>query len=227
MQNSSVLAFSIPMYLCATGSIPIAVALMLKGLSPGTALVLLMAGPAVNVASMLVISKVMGRKTLFLYLLSIITGAVVFGLCIDYLLPREWFTAPLMQMHSGHEEGLSLVKMVCSVAFFLLLGNAFYQRYFRSSACCCGCHEHADHVCSDDACSCESASHAHAAEPVNEFKVKGMTCNHCKNNVEKAILSVEGVTRVEINLVSGQTWVYGKADPSAVVQAVKEIGFEI
>ena len=222
-----VLAFSIPMYLCATGSIPIAVALMLKGLSPGTALVLLMAGPAVNVASMLVISKVMGRKTLFLYLLSIITGAVVFGLCIDYLLPREWFTAPLMQMHSGHEEGLSLVKMVCSVAFFLLLGNAFYQRYFRSSACCCGCHGHADHVCSDDACSCDSASHAHAAEPVNEFKVKGMTCNHCKNNVEKAILSVEGVTRVEINLVSGQTWVYGKADPSAVVQAVKEIGFEI
>lgn len=222
-----VLAFSIPMYLCATGSIPIAVALMLKGLSPGTALVLLMAGPAVNVASMLVISKVMGRKTLFLYLLSIITGAVVFGLCIDYLLPREWFTAPLMQMHSGHEEGLSLVKMVCSVAFFLLLGNAFYQRYFRSSACCCGCHGHADHACSDDACSCESASHAHAAEPVNEFKVKGMTCNHCKNNVEKAILSVEGVTRVEINLVSGQTWVYGKADPSAVVQAVKEIGFEI
>ena len=222
-----VLAFSIPMYLCATGSIPIAVALMLKGLSPGTALVLLMAGPAVNVASMLVIRKVMGRKTLFLYLLSIITGAVVFGLCIDYLLPREWFTAPLMQMHSGHEEGLSLVKMVCSVAFFLLLGNAFYQRYFRSSACCCGCHGHADHACSDDACSCESASHAHAAEPVNEFKVKGMTCNHCKNNVEKAILSVEGVTRVEINLVSGQTWVYGKADPSAVVQAVKEIGFEI
>ena len=222
-----VLAFSIPMYLCATGSIPIAVALMLKGLSPGTALVLLMAGPAVNVASMLVISKVMGRKTLFLYLLSIITGAVVFGLCIDYLLPREWFTAPLMQMHSGHEEGLSLVKMVCSVAFFLLSGNAFYQRYFRSSACCCGCHGHADYACSDDACSCESASHAHAAEPVNEFKVKGMTCNHCKNNVEKAILSVEGVTRVEINLVSGQTWVYGKADPSAVVQAVKEIGFEI
>lgn len=222
-----VLAFSIPMYLCATGSIPIAVALMLKGLSPGTALVLLMAGPAVNVASMLVISKVMGRKTLFLYLLSIITGAVVFGLCIDYLLPREWFTAPLMQMHSGHEEGLSLVKMVSSVAFFVLLGNAFYQRYFRSSACCCGCHGHADHACSDDACSCESASHAHAAEPVNEFKVKGMTCNHCKNNVEKAILSVEGVTRVEINLVSGQTWVYGKADPSAVVQAVKEIGFEI
>ena len=60
-----VLACAVPMYLCATGSIPIAVALMMKGLSPGTALVLLMAGPAVNAASMLVISKVMGRKTLY------------------------------------------------------------------------------------------------------------------------------------------------------------------
>lgn len=59
-----VLAFSIPMYLCATGSIPIAAALMLKGLTPGAALVLLMAGPATNVASLLVVNKVMGKKNL-------------------------------------------------------------------------------------------------------------------------------------------------------------------
>ena len=52
-----VLCISIPMYLCATGSIPIAVALMLKGLTPGAALVLLMAGPACNFASILVINK--------------------------------------------------------------------------------------------------------------------------------------------------------------------------
>ena len=97
-----VLAFAVPMYLCATGSIPIAVALMLKGLSPGTALVLLMAGPAVNVASMLVISKVMGRKTLLLYLLSIVSGAILFGLGIDYLLPREWFITPLAEFHQCH-----------------------------------------------------------------------------------------------------------------------------
>ena len=50
-----VLVISVPMYLCATGSIPIAVALMMKGLTPGAALVLLMAGPACNMASMLVV----------------------------------------------------------------------------------------------------------------------------------------------------------------------------
>ena len=82
------LAISIPMYVCATGSIPIAVALMLKGITPGAALVLLMAGPASNMASILVIRKVLGRKTLWLYLLSITLGAFAFGLGVrDFLIP--------------------------------------------------------------------------------------------------------------------------------------------
>ena len=73
-----ILAVSTPMYLCATGSIPIAAALMLKGLSPGAALVLLMAGPATNMATMLVINKVLGRKTLITYLIIIMTGSIGF-----------------------------------------------------------------------------------------------------------------------------------------------------
>lgn len=80
-----VLCIAVPMYLCATGSIPIAVALMMKGLTPGAALVLLMAGPACNVASLLVVRKVLGGKTLAAYLVSIIMGAVGFGALIDHL----------------------------------------------------------------------------------------------------------------------------------------------
>ena len=80
-----VLAIAMPMYVCATGSIPIAVALMLKGLTPGAALVLLMAGPACNFASMLVVRKVLGMKTTLLYMLSIVIGAVGFGFLVDYL----------------------------------------------------------------------------------------------------------------------------------------------
>jgi uncharacterized membrane protein YraQ (UPF0718 family) len=69
-----VLALAIPMYVCATASIPIAIALMMKGFSPGTALVLLMAGPATNIASILVISKILGKKSMALYLGSIISA---------------------------------------------------------------------------------------------------------------------------------------------------------
>ena len=205
-----VLAFAVPMYLCATGSIPIAVALILKGLSPGTALVLLMAGPAVNVASMLVISKVMGKKTLALYLFSIVSGAIFFGLGIDYLLPREWFATPLAYIHDCHEHGMSWFNLSCLVVLLLLLANAFIQRYRKPQAC--GCHE---------GCAC------HDEEKVWTVTVKGMSCNHCKANVEKAILKVEGVERVDINLSDGQTVIYGTFDKDNVRKSVEAIGFEM
>ncbi len=89
LEMLAMLLIAIPMYVCATGSIPIAVALMLKGLSPGAALVLLMAGPAVNMASIMVIGKVMGKRSLLLYLAGIVLGAVGFGLLANYALPRE------------------------------------------------------------------------------------------------------------------------------------------
>ena len=205
-----VLAFAVPMYLCATGSIPIAVTLILKGLSPGTALVLLMAGPAVNVASMLVISKVMGKKTLALYLLSIVSGAIFFGLGIDYLLPREWFATPLAYIHDCHEHGMSWFNFSCLVVLLLLLANAFIQRYRKPQTC--GCH---------GGCAC------HDEEKVWTVTVKGMSCNHCKASVEKAILKVEGVERVDINLSDGQTVIYGTFDKDNVRKSVEAIGFEM
>ncbi|MDE6555395.1 MAG: SO_0444 family Cu/Zn efflux transporter, partial [Duncaniella sp.] len=91
----AVVVIAIPMYVCATGSIPIALSLMLKGLSPGAGFVLLMAGPAANFASMTIISRTMGRKAAAAYLGSIIVGAVFFGLLIDYILPHSWFISPL------------------------------------------------------------------------------------------------------------------------------------
>lgn len=198
-----VLAFAVPMYLCATGSIPIAVALMLKGLSPGTALVLLMAGPAVNVASMLVISKVMGKKTLLFYLLSIVSGAIAFGLAIDYLLPREWFLTSLAHIHDCHAQGVSWFNLGCTLLMFLLLVNAFVLRYRKQD-------------------SCELPSDKNWV-----MMVKGMTCNHCKNNVEKAIMKVDGVEQVDINLADGRTVVTGSFDREAIKKSVEGIGFEV
>jgi uncharacterized membrane protein YraQ (UPF0718 family) len=93
-----VLAISVPMYICATGSIPLAAVLMMKGLSPGAALVLLMAGPATNIATMTVVGKVLGKKALAVYLGSIILGAITFGLVIDYLHPTAWFNMGLMNL---------------------------------------------------------------------------------------------------------------------------------
>jgi uncharacterized membrane protein YraQ (UPF0718 family) len=126
-----VMCMAIPMYLCATGSIPIAVALMLKGLTPGAGLVLLMAGPASNVASILVIRKVLGTRTQIIYLVSIILGAILFGLGIDYLLPREWFTDFLVSpMNEAHEE-TALFSWFCTGLLIALLLHALVIRKLR------------------------------------------------------------------------------------------------
>ena len=107
-----VLIISIPMYLCATGSIPIAVVLMLKGLTPGAALVLLMAGPACNMASILVIRKGLGFRTLVIYILSIVIGAVFFGCLIDWLQYSGMidFTSRVSQTMEIKEGGAGIIK---------------------------------------------------------------------------------------------------------------------
>lgn len=200
-----VLIFAIPMYLCATGSIPVAVALMMKGLSPGTALVLLMAGPAVNAASMLVAGKVLGKRTLSIYIASIITGAIAFGLGTDYLLPREWFTAPISQMSDCCESAPSWFNITCSAILCLLLVNAMILRYRHKGSC------------SGHACTCNEST----------YQIEGLRCNRCRENAEKAIRALDGVEDVSIDLASGNAVIKGQVSKEAVSKAVKTLGFKI
>jgi hypothetical protein len=211
-----VLLFSIPMYLCATGSIPIALALMMKGLTPGAALVLLMAGPASNVASILIINKVLGRKTLAVYLFSIIAGAIVFALGIDYLLPSEWFTAPLAYMQDCCAEQPGWFNILCTILMIALLINALSpHKLFGHHHCHChDCEDNAQCSMVNDQCSME-------------IKVNGMTCHHCAANAQKAIASVEGVTQVSVSLEEGMAYIEGDFNTNDIRKAVESIGFEI
>ena len=204
-----VLLFAIPMYLCATGSIPIAVALMIKGLSPGTALVLLMAGPAINFASILVVGKVLGRKTLFIYLASIIMGSMLLGLGIDYLLPREWFTSTIAQIHSCNHHSIDIFNIICTVVMFLLLINAFILKYRKKDKYCC-------HSCTTE-----------QSNPLMVVYIDGMHCNNCKNTIEKNILQLEGVESVEIDLQSGKAVIHGTVSFEPVAKTIKALGFEV
>lgn len=77
------LAVGVPLYICASASTPIAAALILKGVSPGAALVFLLAGPATNVTSLTVLVGVLGKRGAALYLGGIAAGAVLCGLVVD------------------------------------------------------------------------------------------------------------------------------------------------
>ncbi len=201
-----VLLISAPMYLCATGSVPIAAALMLKGLSPGAAFVLLMAGPATNMAAMLVIGKVLGRKTLLLYLASIIAGAMLFGLGIDYLLPAEWFSTASTEYAAVccHGATLPIWKIASALLFTLLLAIALVRRHRAS----------------------KSGPQKNIIAMQRSYKIKGMMCNHCKANVERNLAKIEGVEDVRVDLAEGVAYVTGSAEPQKVIDMIRELGYE-
>lgn len=198
----AVLIVAIPMYVCATGSIPIALSLIMKGLSPGTALVLLMAGPAANFASVALISKEMGRKSASVYLVSIIIGAMTFGLAIDYLLPSSWFSIADMQTStccSSHT--MEVFPCICSSILVSLLIVTFIKRFRKSEI--------------------------NQMAMTKEYIIKGMNCPHCQATVAKSISSVKGVTRVDVNLSAGRATVEGDHEPADIVAAVRSAGFDV
>ena len=90
------LAIGIPLYICATASTPIAAALILKGVSPGAALVFLLVGPATNVASLTVVTGILGKRATAIYLATIAVSAVFFGLVVDQVYTGMGISAQAM-----------------------------------------------------------------------------------------------------------------------------------
>lgn len=203
-----VLAIAMPMYVCATGSIPIAVALMLKGLTPGAALVLLMAGPACNFASMIVVRKVLGMKTTLVYMLSIVAGAIGFGCIVDWLQfsGNVDFLSHLTMQHACCHEPDSWFAWTCTAALLVLLVNALVISKFKSD---------------------KKEENTSTAMSTQIYHIEGMNCNHCRMSAEKALLGVEGVTAASVDLASKEARIEGTASEESLSKAISEIGFTL
>jgi uncharacterized membrane protein YraQ (UPF0718 family)/copper chaperone CopZ len=204
-----ILVASVPLYICATSSVPVAAILLMKGLSPGAALVFLMAGPATNAATITVLNQVMGKKTMFAYLISIISGALLFGLLIDNFLPREWFTFGGLHHHmSGHEGHWMLpgwLKWGSSISLSLLIINGYIQKY-RSKI---------------------KDSDVNNTSDEKLVSIHGMSCNHCKNSVEKHIGALQNIEIAEVNLEQKLLRIVGSSiDLKTIQSEIESLGFK-
>jgi len=110
------LVVGIPMYVCATASTPIAAGLLLAGVSPGVAMVYLMAGPATNISTLGVIGKELGRRSLIAYLTGVGVVALLTGFVVDYLIGL-WNVDVQAQISHSHE----MVPPVLAWAALLIL----------------------------------------------------------------------------------------------------------
>ncbi|MDE7452397.1 MAG: SO_0444 family Cu/Zn efflux transporter [Paramuribaculum sp.] len=197
----AVVAVAVPMYVCATGSIPIAMSLMVKGLSPGIAFVLLMAGPAANFASLMILSRTQGKKATLIYVASVVVTAIAFGLIIDTFMPASWFlpASSVAAVDACHVK-IGWFPTACSILLLILLGYTFIMSKHHN--------------------------HNHITDMTKEYKINGMACQHCKNNVEKQLAKVPGVENVEVNLDKAVARVTGEADSNAVIEAIRLAGYE-
>lgn len=198
----AVVLVAVPMYICATGSIPVALSLMMKGLSPGIAFVMLMAGPAANFASIMILSRTQGRRATAIYVGSVVATAIVFGLLIDLLLPRSWFAVGQYSPEAACHVTFGLFDTLCSVLLVALLVYAGIKGRISHN------HQH------------------NTTDMTREYKIEGMACPHCKATVEKALNSLDGVESVEVSLADGKAVVTGEADPAKVAEAIRLAGFE-
>lgn len=167
------LAASVPLYICATGSIPIAAVLLMKGLSPGAALVLLMAGPATNIATMAVIGNTMGKRTLRIYLASIIGGALFFGILMNEFIPREWILQSIpMDLHGiAHQHPMGWLHWVSSALLVLLIVNGYVMKASVRRRTRVKNLKKTESMKTN----------------IHTFRVEGMTCSHCKATVENGL----------------------------------------
>ncbi|MBQ6046526.1 MAG: permease [Bacteroidales bacterium] len=206
LQMLVILVVAVPMYICSTGSIPVATALMMKGLSPGAALVMLMAGPAVNIASILVVHKSMGSRFTWIYLLTIVGFSILFGLLINAFGIHAVGVTEDCGTHSAccpsETASPSVFQIICSSLLVLFIIIALSMKFFSKF------------------------KKQEVESNTVIYTVEGMHCNHCKAACEQSVGKVKGVASCEATPAANTLAVTGTASTDDVRKAVEQAGFE-
>lgn len=198
--------FAIPLYVCATASIPIAVSLILKGISPGAALVFLITGPATNIATITLIARALGKKTIVVYLSVIALMAIASAYLLNFIftLVGQHNLMNHIHEHADNNMLLSIITIIFSILLFMSLLRKVKGRYFNKS----------------------QLKEAKIMNNVKRFYINGMTCNHCVDHVKNAIMDVEGVTEAYVKLNEKSADVEGSFNELDVIKAIQKAGYK-
>ncbi len=198
------IAIGIPLYVCSTASIPLALGFIHLGASPGAALAFLIAGPATNAATIATVWKVLGRRTGIIYLGTVAVGALCSGLVLDTLYGALDVPAAHMGLHD-HEMEIGWFSHASALVLLAVLANSLIPRRQILE---------------------EAPTTAPATESLT-LRVSGMTCSHCSNTVERGLKEASGVSSARVDLDSGRAVVTGaRLDGEALCRIVRGLGYE-
>ena len=199
------MAIGIPIYVCATGSIPIAAALMLKGINPGAAFVFLLTGPATNAVTLTVISRYLGKRSILIYLVVLMLSSVGLGLALDLLWTRFDFVENLH--HMGHKLLPVWIESASAVLLVLLMLYRPVRKWINKS---------------------ESREEVQMAA-TSEYRVPDMSCSNCALAIRRALEQVEGVQRVEVDLSGKRVAIRhpDHVDRGRLAGAIRSAGYRV
>jgi uncharacterized membrane protein YraQ (UPF0718 family)/copper chaperone CopZ len=204
-------AIGVPLYICATGSIPIAMSFMQAGLSPGAAFVFLMVGPATNVTTIVMAWRYLGRRTTVIYLAGIIGVGLLSGYAINHLAPHHgYLSKPAPTLLHVHEHG---VAMAFGWASALAMAGAIGAVAWI-----------------DLRMGWRARFGGSATSQALTVAVDGMTCGHCKATVEAALRILPGVTHAEAHVSANRVEILlGKRPPSMaqIRDAIESAGYQV
>lgn len=120
------MVLGIPVYVCATASVPLAAVMIAKGISPGAALVFLMTGPATNAAAFATIWKAMGGRTALVYILSVIGCALGSGLLLDLMFPEL-----AVEFQHTHAMAPSVFGHISAILLLVVLIKGIYEKSIK------------------------------------------------------------------------------------------------
>ena len=195
------LVVSLPLYVCATASVPIAAALVAGGLPAGAALVFLMAGPATNAATIGAVKRTLGGRGLAVYLLTIIIGSMAAGLLFDQVLSASSMTEHL------HEHPATWWNVTSAIVLMLLIlwfaGNDLARRLRGQQV------------------------HVHGDQPTTTVPLVGLSCQNCVNKVESNLNRDPQVQQARVTLEPPQAVVVGGISQERVREIVEAAGFGV
>jgi hypothetical protein len=217
---AAMMLLGLPLYVCASASVPIAAGLIHAGVSPGAALAFLISGPASNAATLATVWKLFGRRTTLLYLLAIVLSAIGGGLLLDWLMAALHATVPplagaIEHVASVHAAvGGEPVGWLSTPSAVLLLGVVAFSLAANKKPA------------ADSGAPDESRPDPTAPGQRLELAVGGMTCEHCAAAVAQALSGCRGVDCVTVNLAAGRALVDGhNLDADELSAAVKQLGY--
>ncbi len=194
----------IPMYVCASASTPIAASLIMKGMSPGAALVFLLTGPATNAITISTIVKSLGKKAALIYLGAIAFVSLILGQMLNVLAATYGFDS-IIFVHQ-HEMLPGWLKISGTVLLSAMLGWYYLKIKLLSNF-----------------------KRKEGIDTRKTLNVQGMSCMHCAGNVQKAIESIEGTSNVSVDLDGNKVLfdIKVKDDIEKIKAAITSAGYQV